>query len=94
VSVVWHLNPLSTLTWRRWRDEWVAYDAGADDTHQLDPIAAVTLMCFEEGPYDLAALTAEVAAELDLPNNETLSERLADLVGQFSQLGLIEPITP
>jgi PqqD family protein of HPr-rel-A system len=90
----WHLNPLSTLSWRRWGDEWVAFDSGADDTHQLDPIAAVALMCFEEGPHDLAALTAQVAVELELPHDETLSQRLAELVQQFAQLGLIEPNAP
>jgi PqqD family protein of HPr-rel-A system len=90
--VTWRLNPLSSLSWRRWGDEWVAFDAGADDTHQLDPVAAVALMCFEEAPQDLAALSATVAAELDLPNDEALSQRLNDLVQQFIVLGLIEPI--
>ena len=90
----WHLNPLSRLVWRRWGDEWVAFDAAADDTHQLDPIAAVALMCFEEGPYDLARLGAQVAVELDLPDDETLSHRLKELVQQFTLLGLIEPMAP
>ena len=90
----WQLNRLSKLIWRRWGDEWVAFDTAADDTHQLDPIAAVMLMCFEEGPHDLAALRAQVAVELDLPVDETLSHRLDELVQQFTLLGLIEPVRP
>jgi len=90
--LTWHLNPISKLSWRRWDDQWVAYDAASDDTHQLDPVAAVALMCFEEGPYDLAAVAAQVAVELDLPNDRSLSQRLGDVVKQFTLLGLIEPI--
>jgi PqqD family protein of HPr-rel-A system len=90
----WQLNKLSKLVWRRWGDEWVAFDAAADDTHQLDPIAAVALMCFEAGPHDLAALKAQVSVELDLPDDETLSHRLGELVQQFTLLGLIEPVRP
>jgi PqqD family protein of HPr-rel-A system len=91
-QVTWHLNPLSSLSWRRWGDEWVAYDAAADDTHQLDPVAAITLMCLEAGPHDLGSLAAQVAVELDLPDDETLSQRLTELVQQFTQIGLIEPM--
>jgi PqqD family protein of HPr-rel-A system len=91
-DVTWRLNPSCALTWRRWDDEWVVFDSGAGDTHQLDPIGAVALMCFEAEPRSLEALAAEVSAELELPTGEALSRNLADLVRQFTRLGLIEPI--
>jgi PqqD family protein of HPr-rel-A system len=93
-DVTWRLNPACALRWRRWGDEWVVFDAGAGDTHQLDPVGAVALMCFEAAPRSLADLTAEVAAELELPAGATLAGNLADLVRQFGNLGLIEAIAP
>jgi PqqD family protein of HPr-rel-A system len=93
-DTVWRLNPISDLTWRRWGDEWVVFDAAAGDTHQLDAIAAVTLMCFAEEPRSLRALASEVAAELALAEGEPLAQKLADIVRNFSQLGLIEPSAP
>jgi len=88
------LNPLSTFSWRRWGDEWVIFDQASGDTHQLEPIAAVMVMCFETGPRDLPALTAEVAAELELPADGRLSNKLAEIVDQLIHLGLIEPPEP
>jgi PqqD family protein of HPr-rel-A system len=92
--LIWSLNPLSTFSWRRWDDEWVVFDQASGDTHQLAPIAAVMLMCFEREPRDLPALTAEVAAELDLPADDSLSNKAAEIVDQLIHLGLIEPSVP
>jgi PqqD family protein of HPr-rel-A system len=93
-DAIWRLNPACALAWRRWDDEWVVFDSGAGDTHQLDPVAAVALMCFEVEPCSIAALAAEISAELALPQDEALGKTLADLVRRFGQLGLIEPLTP
>ncbi len=93
-DAIWRLNPACALAWRRWGDEWVVFDSGAGDTHQLDPVAAVALLCFEAEPCSLAALSAEVAAELELPQDAALAETLARVVHQFDQLGLIEPLAP
>jgi PqqD family protein of HPr-rel-A system len=91
--VAWRLNRPIALAWRRWADEWVVFDAGSGDTLHLDPIAAVTLMCLEAEPFDLSALAAQVAIELDLPAGETLSTKLEEVLGNFAHLGLIEPIS-
>jgi hypothetical protein len=53
----------------------------------------VALMCFEEGPHDQASVAAQVAVELDLPDDEALSRLVAERIQQFTQLGLIESLT-
>ena len=90
-ETIWRLNPACALAWRRWDDEWAVFDAGAGDTHQLDAVAAVMLMCFEAAPRSLEALGAEVAAELDLPAGDLLATKLGELVHYFVRLGLLEP---
>lgn len=88
----WKISRPASVTWRRWEDDWIIYHSVSGDTIQLDPIAAVTLMCLEAEPFDLAALTAQVAVELDLPVGETLSTKLAGVLDELARLGLIEPI--
>jgi PqqD family protein of HPr-rel-A system len=88
------LNPLTALHWRRWGDDWVVFDAGSGQTHQMDMLTAVTLMCIEAGPTDLIGLVEQVAGEFDLPLAEIKLDVLTDLVKKFNALGLIEPIAP
>jgi PqqD family protein of HPr-rel-A system len=89
----WRLNSACTLTWQRWDDEWVVFDSGSGDTMQLDPLAAVTLMCLEAEPFSLSDLTAQIAAELDLPVGEPLSAKLGFVLENLTHLGLIERVT-
>ena len=90
----WRVKPLCSLHWRQWSDEWVMFDEGSGDTHRLDALSAVALMCIEASPCDLAELTRQVAVETDLSRGEVLSGALASVVERFSALGLIEPATP
>ena len=89
----WALNPLSELRWRRWDDDWVVYDAGSGNTHQMDALSAVTLMCLEGGASDLADLREQVAVELDLAAGEEFARAVQGVVKRLNALGLIEPIT-
>jgi PqqD family protein of HPr-rel-A system len=90
----WELNPLVKLSWRRWADDWVVFDAASGYTHQMDALAAIALMCFEAGPSDLASLSERVAGELDLPSAENVSRSLEERVERLAKLGLIEPLAP
>jgi PqqD family protein of HPr-rel-A system len=89
---VWRLTPTTALKWRRWDDEWVVYNEASGDTIQLDPFAAVTLMCLEAEPFELSSLVDQVAAELDVAAGEALSARLESVLGDLALVGLIEPI--
>ena len=87
---VWRLKPLCSLHWRQFGDEWVAFDEGSGDTHRMDTLSAVVLMCLGESPCDLADLSSQVAVETDLPEGEELSRALASVLETYTGEGLIE----
>ena len=55
------------LHWRRWDDEFVVFDVGSGQTHQLAPYTAATLMMLELNSNDIVELTSRVSIELDVP---------------------------
>jgi PqqD family protein of HPr-rel-A system len=67
------------------------FDEGSGDTHRMDGLSAVAIMCLEVAPRDLADLVAQVAVETDLPEDELLSGTLASVIEKFTRPGLIEP---
>lgn len=85
------LNPIVALHWRRWGDEWVVFDAGSGQTHQMDTLPSVTLICLEEGPADFQELLNRVADILSIPADEQLEIALNGIIEQFSSLGLLLP---
>ena len=94
VTEIWRLKSLCSLNWRRFGDEWVAYDEGSGDTYRMDTLSAVTLMCLAEAPGSLPDLTTQVAIETDLPAGEELSQALASVLETYAGEGLIEPAAP
>ena len=90
----WRVQPLRSLHWRQFGDEWVLFDEGSGDTHRMDVLSAVVLMCLGDSPCDLAKLSEQVAAETDLPLGEELTRAVAAVVEKFAGLELIEPATP
>lgn len=70
------------------------FDVGSGQTHQMDTCTATTLMMLEAGPLDLPALAAQVADELQLPNNAELSSVLMNTLEQLVSVGLIESTAP
>jgi PqqD family protein of HPr-rel-A system len=91
---IWRVKPLCSFHWRRWGDEWLIFDEGSGDTHHMDGVSAVVLMCLDAAPCDLSELSEQVSVETDLPQGEDLSRAVASVVERFSGLGLIEPATP
>ncbi len=92
--MVWHLNALTALHWRHWDDEWVVFDAGSGQTHQMDTLTAVTLMVIEATPMPLADLVSQIAQELQLPNERELDLVLSGIVQRLASAGLIESAAP
>jgi len=91
---VWRLNPLSALHYRHWGHEWVVFDAGSGQTHEMDSVAAVALMHCENGWTGLDALLAGISADLELPPDAGLAQRLQHLLDQFTALDLLECRAP
>jgi len=94
MASAWRVRPLCKFHWRQFGDDWVVFDEGSGDTHRLDPVSAVALMCLAEAPLSEAELTRQVAVETDLPEGEDLSRAVAAVIERFSGTGLIEPATP
>lgn len=80
---------IGKLHWRRWGDEWVVFHDGSGQTHKLDSLAATLLVVCEEGVVALEALSAEVAEQIGVQNDTTLTDALGGIVEQCVSLGLI-----
>jgi len=87
---VWRLNPECSLHYRHWGNEWVVFDTGSGQTHQMDTVAAVALMCCENGWISLPDMIAGVMADLDLPCADVLVAILPPLLDQFAALEILE----
>jgi len=87
----WRLESKTELHWRHFDGEWVVFDTASGDTHQLDSLAAAILMCLEAEQQDSGQLTQVIAAELRLPSDTALRQRIDELLEQLVGLGLVEP---
>lgn len=88
--MTWYLNGLASLHWRRWDSEWVVFDVGSGQTHQMDTLTAATLMMIESGIVDSSGLLSAVAEELLLPNDSELLIAVTDVLEKLTMVGLIE----
>ena len=86
----WQLRSLVELHWHRWDDEWVAFDVGSGQTHQMDTLSAVTLLFLENSPADAQELATQVAKELRIPESSEYLNSLGDILGRLETSGLIE----
>lgn len=86
----WQLSALVSLHWRCWDDEFVVFDAGSGQTHQLDALTASTLMMLELAASSLDELTTRVADELDIAADEQLLNVVNEAVRGLRIAGLIE----
>jgi PqqD family protein of HPr-rel-A system len=91
--VVWQLTPIVSLHWRRWDDEFVVFDVGSGQTHQLPPITAATLMLLELTSANLVELTSRVSSELSIDSDEQLVDGVREAVLGLESVGLIEFVT-
>ena len=89
-ALIWRLNDLAQLHWRRWDDEWVVFDVGSGQTHQMDTLTAATVMTLEAGPLESAQLTASVAEELLIEAEPSFQHTLSGILDRLSAVGLVE----
>jgi len=87
---VWRLNPRSSLHYRHWGNEWVVFDVGSGQTHEMDTMSAVSLMHCENGWISLPDIVKGLMTDLDLSSPAELTDSLAPLLNQFTKLGLLE----
>lgn len=88
--MAWHLNPLTSLHWRFWDDEWAVFDVGSGQTHQMDTLTAVVLMTVEVSSVDTSELMSRLVTDLLIPNNQEFSDTLNGILERLVTAGLIE----
>jgi len=87
---VWRLNPKSSLHYRHWGNEWVVFDVGSGQTHEMDTVAAATLMHCENGWISLTDLVTGVTADLELEIGDALAATLLPLLNHFAAREMLE----
>ena len=87
---MWRLNPRSGLHYRCWGNEWVVFDVGSGQTHEMDTVSAVCLMYCENGWISLPDIARGVMKDLDLSGTAPLTDSLQTALNQFTGLGLLE----
>lgn len=78
------------MHYRHWGNEWVVFDVGSGQTHEMDTMSAVSLMHCENGWISLSGITDGLMADLGLSSPNVLTDSLASLLNQFTNLGLLE----
>jgi PqqD family protein of HPr-rel-A system len=78
------------LHWRRWDDDFVVFDVGSGQTHQLSPVTAATLMMLETTSGDLVELSTRVASELGIAQDAQLASTVSEALDGLQAVGLIE----
>ncbi len=90
LRVVWHLNELASLHWRCWDGEWVVFDVGSGQTHQMDTLTAATLLTVEACAGDIDRLVSQIANHLAVPDDHELSNAVQGVLERLAATGLIE----
>lgn len=92
----WRLAPQVALHFRRWDHDWLLFDEGSGQTHQIDTLTALGLMVLEAGPATPAAIAGAVRRELALEPEESgeIENLLPDILEQLRQLGLVIGVAP
>ena len=86
----WKLNALASLHWRQWEGEWVVFDEGSGQTHQMDTLTATALMAVDAFPISFQELESRVAESLLLSVTCELSDALHRISLGLQAIGLIE----
>jgi len=81
---------MASLRWRRWNDEWVVFDIGSGQTHQMDTLTAATLMIVEAAPARMSDLLSKISEDFSVPSDSMLSNVLSSILTRLEITGLIE----
>ena len=92
----WHVVSHDALAWREWDGELVVFNQETGSTHLLAGLGAEVLrrlMASERGAT-VAMLTADLADRLARADDAVPKLTIAEILEDFSRLGLARPETP
>ena len=87
----WRLADDADLQWRIWEEQTIIYHPPSGDTHCLNPLAAAVLRRIEQQPVATQQLVQAVFQTLEMEVTSSLEQQVQMLLGQFHELGMIEP---
>ncbi len=91
---LWTASRLGTFQWRNWDDsETILFHSASGDTHVLSAPAAVILKELEHASLTFEEIVQSVTISLGHPHDDSLAGQVKQLLDEFDQLGLIEPVT-
>nr|WP_315429970.1 HPr-rel-A system PqqD family peptide chaperone [uncultured Albidiferax sp.] len=91
--MTYNINPAVQLHWASWDDEYVVFDEGSGQTHQMDSVRAFLLDMMLEGPRRLDELHSALSCIPSLSNGVDLKLLLSSILSEFSTHGLVEATT-
>ncbi len=86
----WRLACEGALPLVCWDGDYVAYNPLSGNTHFLDIVSGEILVALRAGPATAAALSAHLAAFLDVPNDAQMLDNALHVLDVLDQLGLVE----
>ncbi len=91
---LWTASRLGTFQWRKWDEtETILFHTASGDTHVLSPPAAVVLKELEHASLPFEEIVKRVTISLGDVHDDSLADQVEQLLDDFDQLGLIEPVT-
>lgn len=88
----WRVPSDAEFVWRTWEGLHVVYFANSGDTHCLNDIGAEALRYLQRQSASADELCEHVARTLEKPPPDTFFSDMQQLLEQFDELGLIEPV--
>ena len=83
--------PLAT---RCWAGEYVVYSPLSGNTHFLDVLSGKILVAISSAPASESGLRRLTAEYLEVPDDESVAQHVADTLATLDELGLIERRRP
>lgn len=85
------LEAVPFLLWQEWDDGCVVFNRLTGETHMFDLTSSYLLRLIEAAPRPGRALAAQMARDLEQPDDDAHLMRVVRLLHNFMAMGIIEP---
>ncbi|WP_165830823.1 HPr-rel-A system PqqD family peptide chaperone [Rhodoferax ferrireducens] len=84
------INPAASLHWASWDDEYVVFDEGSGQTHQMDSVRAFILNTLVEKSRSFNNLVSELTSTSSLADSDQLNDLVEKILNELCTHGLVE----
>ena len=89
----YRIRPSTHLHWAGWDGEFVVFNEGSGQTHQLDPLRALVLDLLQESPRTWQETLDGVGQALALDAGADAAPALQRMLDEFQRLGLVDTLS-